>query len=210
MPNRDALFGGSFDPPHKAHIQCLQQLLESGNFDRIFVIPSKFPPGKEATAPFETRLAWVKDCFKEPGFEVLEWEAPATQSVFAKEIVEKFQRKYRNSRLFWILGEDQFSQLEFWQQIDSYAGSLEWFVLPRGSSTEARAAGILSKRLLASSCSYEWALNTARLELSSTEIRERCSKPRAEQDEDLRDALHPAIWKSVIQTYRDIRKGGQT
>ena len=34
--NRIAIFGGTFDPPHRAHSQLLAQLQSEMNFDRIF------------------------------------------------------------------------------------------------------------------------------------------------------------------------------
>lgn len=44
---RYGIFGGTFDPFHKGHQSMIDGLLESGLVDRIFVIPTGYPPRKD-------------------------------------------------------------------------------------------------------------------------------------------------------------------
>ena len=55
-----ALFGGSFDPPHMAHVQCVAVALASGEVDGVLVVPCfQHALGKEST-PYVHRTEMVK------------------------------------------------------------------------------------------------------------------------------------------------------
>jgi len=51
------LFGGSFNPPHVAHVLAVSYLLSTHDVDRILVIPVFLHPFAKELAPFEDRMA---------------------------------------------------------------------------------------------------------------------------------------------------------
>lgn len=54
---RLGIFGGSFDPPHMAHTMAVLWALESGEVDRVIVVPvAQHAFGKRPAAPFHHRL----------------------------------------------------------------------------------------------------------------------------------------------------------
>lgn len=54
---RLGIFGGSFDPPHLAHAMAVLWGLESGEVDRVIVVPvAQHAFGKRAAAPFHHRM----------------------------------------------------------------------------------------------------------------------------------------------------------
>ena len=58
---RIGVFGGSFDPPHSAHVRVAAAAREQLNLDRVIWVPALEPPHKNAPAtPFEHRLGMVK------------------------------------------------------------------------------------------------------------------------------------------------------
>ncbi len=59
---RIALFGGSFDPPHYAHVLAVAQLA-AGPFDEVWVIPCPGHAFGKKLAPFRDRMALCRAAF---------------------------------------------------------------------------------------------------------------------------------------------------
>ncbi len=56
-----AVFGGSFDPVHKSHIQLVKFVLESYDFKKIIFVVAYAPPHKSKQyASIEDRVAMLK------------------------------------------------------------------------------------------------------------------------------------------------------
>ncbi|HEX9294516.1 MAG TPA: nicotinate (nicotinamide) nucleotide adenylyltransferase, partial [Polyangiaceae bacterium] len=51
------LFGGSFNPPHVAHVLAVAYVLATQDADRVIVIPCYRHPFRKDLAPFEHRFA---------------------------------------------------------------------------------------------------------------------------------------------------------
>jgi nicotinate-nucleotide adenylyltransferase len=71
------LFGGTFDPPHLAHVTMASAAADALNARAILVVPAAVNPQRTATppAPAADRLAMVRLAFaKEPRAEVLDLE----------------------------------------------------------------------------------------------------------------------------------------
>ncbi len=62
QPRRVALFGGSFDPPHYAHVLAVAQLA-AGPFDEVWVLPCPSHAFGKEMAPFADRLALCRAAF---------------------------------------------------------------------------------------------------------------------------------------------------
>lgn len=62
---RLAFFGGSFNPPHKAHVMILAEIVRRFQFDQVVVAPASCPPHKqdEHQASFAHRLAMTELAF---------------------------------------------------------------------------------------------------------------------------------------------------
>ena len=58
---RIAVYGGTFNPIHNAHLHLMRSFAEAMQFDRIILMPSHTPPHKsgKALASPEDRLATV-------------------------------------------------------------------------------------------------------------------------------------------------------
>ena len=58
-----AFYGGSFDPPHMAHVMAVAVALASGEVDRILVVPCHQHVFGKDTAPFEHRMEMARLAF---------------------------------------------------------------------------------------------------------------------------------------------------
>lgn len=152
---------------------------------------------KIPVAPYETRLQWIQQLFKDDIFSISDFEKDSSQTIFASQIFAHLRLEEPEADYVWILGEDQFDQLAYWKNINEYADKLSWLVMPRRS--ESRKAGIFSKRLLASSCSYEWAYFLSdRSVISSSEIRSQLSESNKK---DIEDWVPSEIREDVYEIY---------
>jgi len=203
------LFGGSFDPPHEAHRRLLASIHEHFQFDKIWIVPSKFPPGKMPTADFSDRLRWTQNTFSLPPYEVSDLEANSSHTIFAKDIIYRLQLQQPEAQYFWILGEDQWEQLPYWKNVDDYASRLIWIVMGRSRANKSpfKSSRLLSRRLLKSSCSYIWADIELMTEISSTAIREWIMEEGLKpQDDKLKKSLPETIRDDVYLCYQNLKK----
>ena len=53
MPERIAIFGGSFNPPHLSHLEAVKTLAASNRFDEVIVVPCGPRPDKATTNDIE-------------------------------------------------------------------------------------------------------------------------------------------------------------
>jgi len=204
-----ALFGGSFDPPHEAHRRLLASIHDHFHFDKIWIIPSKFPPGKMPKADFSDRLNWTKRIFNLAPYEVSDLEANSSHTIFAKDIIYRLQLEHPEAQHFWILGEDQWEQLPYWKNVDDYASNLIWIVMSRSKAHQFpfKSTRLLSRRLLKSSCSYIWADIELMAEISSTAIREWIMEEGLDlTDEKLQKSLPETIQNDVYLCYKKLIK----
>ncbi len=66
---KTAIFGGTFDPIHTAHLVMAKEAADAFHLDRVLFIPAGNPPLKEAGASYEDRFKMVElACAGEPRF----------------------------------------------------------------------------------------------------------------------------------------------
>ena len=133
---RVALFGGSFDPPHKAHIEIIKKTLKILNVDKLIVMPTFLNPfKKEFFAPPKLRLKWLRELVKDyDGVEVSEFEISQNRAVSAIESVE-----YLNSCGFsieyFIIGADNLKNLNKWNRFEELNKLVEFVIVSRDNIT---------------------------------------------------------------------------
>ena len=117
---RIALFGGSFDPPHRGHVALARLAVNRLHLDRILVAPVGRQPLKhEATsASFEDRIAMAQLAFAgEPFTEVSRADAPRQDGRpnYTIDSVTDLKRTLGNGdTLFCLLGADAWLTIGKW------------------------------------------------------------------------------------------------
>ena len=68
---RVAVFGGSFNPPHVAHVLACALVLAVEDVERVLVVPTFVHPFAKPLAPYDERLAMCALAFRGmPAIEV--------------------------------------------------------------------------------------------------------------------------------------------
>jgi nicotinate-nucleotide adenylyltransferase len=155
-----AIFGGSFDPPHKAHQRIVEKALASLDIDKLIVMPAYLNPFKTSSlATAEQRLAWCHTLFDEiPNVIVDDYEIREGKSTRTSQSVKHFNNTYDVKYL--IVGSDNLSTLTKWHAFDWLNENIRWVIFTR----EGHA--INTDSLLS------WEVISLKERVSSSEVRE--------------------------------------
>lgn len=169
---RLAIFGGSFDPPHIGHLLAAGDACDRLPADRLVFVPAATQPLKvgRAGATAEQRLTMIRLLTgNDPRFEVSAVEVERGGLSFTVDTLSHFARLYPADELFLLLGADVLDSFGQWRDpqrilqlarpvlLDRQRGGGE---RSRTLPTELEGANVMR-------------LPTRRIDVSSTEIRER-------------------------------------
>jgi nicotinate-nucleotide adenylyltransferase len=111
------LFGGSFDPIHRGHLEPVLAACEALGLDRVLFLPTANPPHKprRAQASPWARFAMVELALL--GHERLfasAHELTLDRPAYTVETLEHFRRELPDADLYLIVGGDSFADLPHW------------------------------------------------------------------------------------------------
>jgi nicotinate-nucleotide adenylyltransferase len=128
------LFGGTFDPIHNGHIQMALYAKKNFNLDKIFFITAKEPPFKSKTVllPADLRFQLVKKAIEQyKNFFADPVELNREGISYTFHTVDYFRSLYPNSDLFWIMGQDAYENLAYWQNPEFIKQQVKFIVFAR-------------------------------------------------------------------------------
>jgi nicotinate-nucleotide adenylyltransferase len=112
------IFGGSFDPIHKGHIESLKSVTEKLNLSRVLVIPNKVSPLKNlSVASSSEKIKMLEIAFKDfKEIEIEDYELKKDGESFMIETLQYLDKKFGKEKLFLlIIGEDSFQSFHHWK-----------------------------------------------------------------------------------------------
>ncbi|WP_104732145.1 nicotinate (nicotinamide) nucleotide adenylyltransferase [Helicobacter salomonis] len=114
---RIALYGGSFDPPHIAHLEVIYQVLKHLDIDQLIVLVAYQNPFKDAPCFSATqRYTWMQELLRGLAkVEVSDFEIRAQRPVPSVESVLHFYRTLQPSELYFVIGADNLAHLDQWE-----------------------------------------------------------------------------------------------
>lgn len=167
---RTALFGGTFDPIHDAHLAMACAARDKFALRRVLFVPAANPPHKAGTsmAPYEDRVRMVElACAGEPEFEVSRIEQDAAPS-YSILTIERLLAT-RAGPLAFLIGADAFAEIRTWHRWRDVVRLVEFIVVTRPGSDYELPKG-------AAVCE----LGGLDLPVSSSEVREKIARGDAD------------------------------
>ncbi|HEX6766291.1 MAG TPA: nicotinate-nicotinamide nucleotide adenylyltransferase [Polyangiaceae bacterium] len=127
-----AVYGGSFDPPHVAHLFTASYVLATGGFARVLVIPVYDHAFEKPLAPFEHRVAMCRLCFSGlRDVEVSDLEALLPRPSYTERTLERIVHDHPDWRLSFVMGSDTLADTAKWHHYEQVAALAPPFVVTR-------------------------------------------------------------------------------
>ena len=141
------ILGGTFNPPHLAHLRLAEEVATSYGLARIIFIPCHIPPHKTSIdiAPSADRLQMTLiACENNPLFEVSDVEIAASGPSYTVNTLEAFSKK-KDRETFFILGADSLREISSWKDYERlfcwrtllWSTAREWTFGTRGREVPA-------------------------------------------------------------------------
>jgi nicotinate-nucleotide adenylyltransferase len=134
---RVALFGGSFDPPHRGHVAIAQAAADQFALDQVLFAPAGRQPLKSqpSGASFDERLAMTTlACMADPRFFPSGIDAPLPDGSpnFTVGTLYTLQDSMPpTAQIFNLVGADSFYSLAQWRDPQKLLELAEWIVVSR-------------------------------------------------------------------------------
>ncbi|MEP7384215.1 MAG: nicotinate-nucleotide adenylyltransferase [Gemmatimonadota bacterium] len=186
---RIGLLGGTFDPPHFGHLLAASDAFEQLRLDRVVWIPAAQQPLKTAghAATAADRLAMVQLLTAgDARFSVDAIEIERAGLSFTVETLEAYSRMSPDDELFLLLGTDVVRTFGKWKAPRRIGELARLAVLDRALENGASAGTVEKAAVLGAiravtgdDVPAPLVLDTRRVDLSSTEIRERARAGRS-------------------------------
>jgi nicotinate-nucleotide adenylyltransferase len=165
---RIALFGGTFDPIHSAHLEIAREAMRQCELHRVWFIPASRPPHKSGgtSAPYEHRYRMVElACASQPMFEASRIEE-GEETSYSIGTIERVRKSLGNEdELYFLIGADAFADIQTWRRWREVVTSVEFIVVSRPGTRYAVPEG-----------ARVHALGGVSLPVSSSEIRRRLAE----------------------------------
>lgn len=194
-----AIFGGTFDPIHNAHLDVARAARRECFLDRILFVPASQPPHRAGcVAGYEHRFEMVRlACMEHPAFEPSRMEAPGRdrgRNYTIHTIRNVAFHLTQHDRLFFLIGADAFSELSTWYHWRQVADEVEFIVVNRPGFSVDESAVPPGARV-------HW-LRSVNNPISSSEIRR-----RLQTGQSVRGLMPPAVARYIsrYKLYRPAR-----
>lgn len=197
-PQRLALLGGAFNPPHWGHLHLAQAAYDQGQLDQVLWVPSYSPPHKSdpALPSWQQRMQLV-DLAIAPYPQFHLWQPPHLPPPrYGVDLLRTLQQQYApQTHWVWIVGADTFQTLPRWYRVLEVVPKCDWLVAPRLGDLSEEPSGDpfgddvaghpqqhcqqvgeqVAHTLRDQGVDLTWrCLNMPVIPMSSTDIRQRC------------------------------------
>ena len=117
---RTGLFGGTFNPPHVAHLRLAEKAIEGARLDRVIIMPAFIPPHKAAPELLksEDRLELCRRTFCGEKFEISDLELRRKGKSYTVQTLEELKELYPDDEFFLIIGSDMLLSFKNWSRYE--------------------------------------------------------------------------------------------
>jgi len=225
-----ALFGGTFDPIHRGHLNVARAAARRFRLREVWFIPADIPPHKQKaliTSYFHRYSMVTLAVANEPDFLPSLLEAPEPEAHMERrasytiDTIRKVKVGLRRGdRLYFLIGMDAFRDIAKWHKAEELLRECEFIVAARPGYSLENVASSLPKALRPTlqelrACRREEALRRRGItlhllpetheDISATHIRAAMKKPGGQLKKLVPDAVADYIRKEGL--YKKVAEG---
>lgn len=129
------LFGGSFDPVHKGHIELAKKVIKNCSLDELWFIPTFNQPLKDGhVESYKNRFKLLEIATKDyKKIKVCDIESKLPSPSYTFNTVTALKALHPEIDFKWIIGDDQMSSLDKWYKIDDLLALVDFIVVNRNN-----------------------------------------------------------------------------
>ena len=149
---RIVIYGGSFNPPHRGHIEAAYAVQEQLKPDKMLIIPASIPPHKslaDGSPDAAERLELTRLAFSDiPNAEVSDIEINRDGKSYSADTLEQLMQLYPDAEFTFAMGSDMLLSFEQWYRFRFLLENMTLGVFCRNEGEDARVmrhAGYLKK-----------------------------------------------------------------
>ena len=119
MSTRIGVFGGTFDPPHQAHLILADEARHQLGLERVLWVLTPDPQHKEGQVilPWQVRLELLAAALDgDAAFEISRVEIERPRPHFAFETMRILREHYPEAELIYLMGGDSLRDLPTWKR----------------------------------------------------------------------------------------------
>ena len=183
------IYGGSFDPPHRAHLQLIQQGIAQFELDAMWVLPTPWPSHRSGPqTDFDHRLRMAELAFGSiPSVKVSDLERSRPPPSYTVDTLKAVIEQNPHASLWLFIGADQAAVFDTWHQWETIMSLCRLVIWARPN---APAPAEPLTRWHNDHLMKLQFLNCEPMNLSSTQIRDQIrNSPRTQPD-----GVCDAVW----------------
>lgn len=168
---RIGIFGGTFDPPHVAHLIVAEQVLNQLELDEIWMMPVSLPPHKSQVRVTDARhrLSMVeKAVASHPQISAFPFEVERGGVSYTYDTVCELRLQYPDHEFYFVIGADMVEYLPHWHNIRELLGMVQFVAVSRPAYSLEQPFADAGHSIIR--------VEVPQMEISSSYIREKVGK----------------------------------
>jgi len=137
---RIALYGGTFDPIHRGHLDTLRMAMDPMGWDRVILIPAFVQPfklGRGSSSPLDRYAMTVLATMDDYRFVVSKHELEQEGISYSVDTLRAFAARHPDMQFEWVIGDDNLADLPKWRDVDRIFELANFVVLERNGGARA-------------------------------------------------------------------------
>lgn len=172
--SRIAIFGGTFDPIHKAHLAVAREAVVQFGISSVLFVVAGNPPHKSGAtwAGYEHRYRMVELACRDDAFFVASRLEEGDEKSYSIQTIEKVKTVVGSEgKVYFLIGADAFAEIRTWYRWWDVVREVDFIVVTRPGHHFQTPAGATVYRL-----------NVPALPVSSSEIRAKLAAGEAPEE----------------------------
>lgn len=214
---RVGVFGGTFDPMHRGHIDIGQAAQSALGLTDLFVVPASVPPHRDQPhASSYHRFAMVALAVAgRPGWHASDLELCDRAPSFTSATLKRFhERGYAASELFFVIGADAFADIGSWKDYPDLLDCAHFAVVSRPGCPVAHLPArlpLLASRMVAAPLDRPMAKNPAivLIDAPTSDVSASAIRRRRAAGQSIAGLVDPAVQQHIEQhgLYSSLARG---